>query len=226
MNPLVSISLLLYKPGFYLKPCLESVFGQSFRDFELLVIDNDSADGTAQKAEEILRSEANGINWRLIPNKKNFGFAAGQNQGIRESKGDLILLLNQDIVLEKDFLKNIIEVFKNDQKIGAVQGKFLRLKAEGKNLEKSDLIDSAGLTILKNRRIIARGQGHKDKGQFEKGEEIFGTDGAAPVYRRATLEDTKICIREHCEYFDESFFMYKEDVDLAWRTRLAGWKSF
>lgn len=231
---MVSISLLLYKPGVYLKPCLESIFRQSFRDFELLVIDNDSSDGTAQKAEEILKSQGTEINWRLIVNEKNSGFAAGQNQGIWESKGEFILLLNQDAVLDEDFLKNIIEVFEKDRKIGAVQGKLLRLKVGEEKFEKTDLIDNAGLKIFKNRRIIARGQGEKDTGQFDRMEEIFGADGAAPIYRRTALEETKICVDSRIgsasvprsEYFDEDFFMYKEDVDLAWRLRLFGWKAF
>jgi len=244
---MVSISLLLYKPGFYLRPCLKSIFRQSFRDFELLVIDNHSADGTAQKAEEILKSEAGRINWRLIINDKNTGFAAGHNLGIREARGEFILLLNQDVVLDKDFLKNIIEVFQRDSKIGAIQGKLLRLKVAGQNLEESDLIDTTGLEIFKNRRIVARGQGQKDEGQFEKTEEIFGADGAAPVFRKAALEDVKLPVRLRpaCggtsadaqfsdsagggekigEYLDEDFFMYKEDVDLAWRLRLLGWKA-
>jgi len=219
---MVSISLLLYKPGFYLKPCLESVFRQNFRDFELIVIDNNSADGTAQKAEEILKSQGIGINWRLIVNENNLGFAAGQNLGIRESKGEFILLLNQDVILDDNFLKNIIEIFNKDQKMGAGQGKLLRLRINGEKIEKTDFIDNAGLKIFKNRRIISRGQGEKDAGQFEKEEEIFGADGAAPVYRKESLEDAKI----NGEYFDEDFFMYKEDVDLAWRLRLLGWKTF
>ena len=225
MNPLISVCLLLYKPGFYLSSCLKSIFEQSFRDFELLVIDNNSSDGTTEKAEEILKSEAGQTNWRLIANKKNSGFAAGHNQGIRESSGEFILLLNQDIVLDKDFLKNIIEVFKKDSKIGAAQGKLLRLKVEGQNLEKSDLIDNTGLEIFKNRRIVARGQGQKDGGQFQETEEIFGADGAAPVFRRQALEDAKISLDNLGEYFDEDFFMYKEDVDLAWRLRLLDWKA-
>lgn len=231
--PLVSIILLLYKPGFYLRPCLESIWGQSFRDFELLVIDNDSKDGTTQRAEEILKSEASQINWRLIANEKNSGFAAGHNQGIGEALGKFIFLLNQDVILDKDFLKNILEVFKENPKIGAAQGKLLRLKVAGQDLQRSDVIDNVGLEILKNRRIVARGQGQPDQGQFERTEEIFGADGAAPIFRRTALEDIKICVNPpkssafvpRSEYLDEDFFMYKEDVDLAWRLRLAGWEA-
>ena len=81
-------------------------------------------------------------------------------------------------------------------------------------------MDTTGLIAFKNRRFINRGQGEEDKNQYQASE-IFGVDGAAPLYRRAALEDTKI----NNEYFDEDFYMYKEDVDLAWRMRLFAWKA-
>ncbi|MBU1102872.1 glycosyltransferase, partial [Patescibacteria group bacterium] len=156
----------------------------------------------------------------------NLGFSAGHNLGIKESRGDLVFLLNQDIILEADFLKNAVAIFGKDKQIGAVQGKLLRLKIDGESLIKTQIIDNAGLVFLKNRRIIARGQGQRDSGKFSQPEEIFAIDGAAPIYRRAALEDIKICLDEKCEYLDEDFYMYKEDVDLAWRLRLAGWKAY
>ncbi len=230
IKPLVSVDLLLYKPGLYLKPCLDSILNQSYKNFELLVIDNNSEDETVQDIRKIMaQAQSAGpapFNWRLIENKENLGFAAGHNLGIRESRGELVFLLNQDIILEKDFLENSVEIFSSDEKIGSVQGKLLRLKVEDGELSKTKIIDNTGLVILKNRRIIARGQGQQDQGQFEKSEEIFGVDGAAPIYRRGALESIKICLNEKCEYLDEDFFMYKEDVDLAWRLRLQGWKAF
>ena len=128
-----------------------------------------------------------------------------------ESKGEYILCLNQDIVLDKDFIKNAVEAMKMGEKIGAVQGKLLKIQ--------NPIIDTTGLLMFKNRRVVARGQGEKDKGQYKKGE-VFGVDGAAPLYRRKALEDIKV----NNEYFDKDFFMYKEDVDLAWRLQLYGWK--
>jgi len=256
-----SVNLLLYKPSFYLKPCLDSLLNQSYRDFELLVIDNNSGDGTAQRAEKILNgSVKQPVKWRVIANTKNLGFAKGHNLGIKESEGEFILFMNQDLILNGDFLKNIIGIFSSDEKAGAAQGKMLRQKAEDEKsvkkyvkeltkgyetqtdqrsdkepelsekvgLVKSSIIDTTGLEIFKNRRIIARGQGQEDKGQFDKTEEIFGVDGSLPVYRRSALEDLKISGfgLSGYEYFDEDFSAYKEDVDLAWRLRLAGWKAY
>ena len=226
----VSVNLLLYQPKFYLRPCLESVLNQSYKNFELLIIDNDSSDGTVEKVKEIIvRVQTAGQNLpscRIIVNQANMGFAAAHNLGIRESRGELVFLLNQDIILDIDFVKNAVAAFGQEEKIGSLQGKLLRLKVDDENLTRTDIIDNAGLIIFKNRRVIARGQGQADLGQFDRQEEIFGVDGAAAVYRRAALQEAKICLDGQCEYLDEDFYMYKEDVDLAWRLRLVGWRAY
>lgn len=193
--------------------CLKSVLEQIYPNLEILIIDNNSGDKTLEKIREIQREIQGGFkgNQRVIKNKKNLGFAAGHNRGIKESRGEYVLCLNQDVVLDKDFVKYAIEAMEKDEKIGSVQGKLYR---------QDKILDTTGLIALKNRRFINRGQGEEDKNQYQVGE-IFGVDGAAPLYRRTALEDTKI----NNEYFDEDFFMFKEDVDLAWRMQLYGWKA-
>jgi len=218
-HPLVSINLLSYNGRQYVKNCLNSVLRQTYPYIEILVIDNASTDGTAAYLKKIEKQgfQVGSLDYqkiRLIFNQRNLGFAAGHNQGIKESQGESILCLNQDVVLDKDFIKRAVEILEKDDKVAAIQGKLLRMPLT------SRIIDTTGLVMLKNRRIINRGQGQTDQGQFEKIEEIFGADGAVPVYRRKALEDIKI----KKEYFDEDFFAYKEDVDLSWRMRLYGWK--
>ena len=237
-NPLISVNLLLYKPKFYLKPCLESILAQSYDNFELLIIDNNSGDGTAERIQEIINArqtaEEESLAYKIIVNQENLGFAGGHNQGIRASQGELVLMVNQDTVLDEDFLKNIIGIFNRDAKVGSAQGKLLRLKATNENLIKTEILDNTGLIMLKNRRVIAYGQGQGDSGQFNDAREVFGVDGALPVFRRAALEDVKLRVKARdesalearYEYFDEDFFAYKEDVDLAWRLRLFGWKAY
>lgn len=211
-HPLVSINLLTYNGRQYVENCLNSVLRQTYPHIEILVIDNASFDGTVKYLKQVRKETPN---LRVIFNQQNIGFAAGHNQGIKESQGEFILCLNQDVVLDKDFVKKAVEILEKDGQVAAVQGKILRMPLTSK------IIDITGLVILKNRRVIARAQGQTDQGQFEKIEEIFGADGAAPVYRRKALADVKI--KE--EYFDEDFFAYKEDVDLAWRMRLYGWQT-
>lgn len=237
-NKLASISILTYNGRDLIRPCLKSVLNQTYSNWEILIIDNASQDNTVNFIKK------NFPQLQIIENKKNIGFSAGHNMGIEKSRGEFILCLNQDVILDKDFIKNALLVFKKNEKVGAVQGKLLRLTSK---LQKTKIIDTTGLVILKNRRIINRGQGEEDHGQYDKEEEIFGVDGAVPIYRRQTLEDIKLPVRLRSaksrasadaqnynqikdldnfgEYFDEDFFIYKEDVDLAWRMRIFDWQA-
>lgn len=209
-NELVSVNILTYNARGLIGPCLESVLKQTYKNVEVLVIDNASVDRTLEKVKK--------FPVKIIKNKKNLGFSAGHNVGIKESKGEYVLCLNQDVVLDKDFIKNLVGAMGADDKIGVVQGKLFKVKDIRYPSDK--IIDTTGLLMFKNRRVVSRGQGEKDKNQYKKGE-VFGADGAAPLYRRSALEDVKI----DKEYFDEDFFMFKEDIDLAWRIRLYGWKA-
>ncbi|OPL12043.1 MAG: hypothetical protein AVO34_02185 [Firmicutes bacterium ML8_F2] len=203
---------------------MNSVFSQEYPDLEILIIDNNSIGESKNYLEKLAKE--NRPDLKIVFNKKNLGYAGGQNQGIRISRGKYVLCLTQDVFLDRHFVKKAVEALEKDNRIGAVQGKLLRWNLGNsslgyvKNQEIFYIIDSAGLAILKNRRIINRGQGEIDEGQFEEKTKVFGADGAAPLYRKTALENVKI----NGEYFDEDFFMYKEDVDLSWRMRLYGWK--
>lgn len=236
--PLVSVNILTYNAQNFIEPCLKSVLSQTYPNIEILIIDNNSKDKTIEIIESFIQNRKLPIqNIQLIINKKNLGFAAGHNIGIRKSKGEYVLCLNQDVVLDKDFIKNAVETIKVDSKIGAVQGKLFKVQSL-KSKAQDSIIDTTGLMIFKNRRVVNRGQGEEDRNQYQRGE-IFGVDGAAPFYRRSALEDVKLPINFRVnlrsrprnsasiefEYFDEDFFMYKEDIDLAWRMRLYGWKA-
>jgi len=222
-NPLISVNIITYNSQKYINDCLGSVFGQTYSNIEILVIDNASTDNTVKYLKNLPKKN----NLKIIFNKKNIGFTGGHNQGIKNSKGDYILCLNHDVALDKNFIKEAINTIKKDNKIAAVQGKLLRWNTGNpihnnfNDYNISKIIDTLGLAIFKNRRIINIRQGQIDNNQFNKVKEIFGADGAAPIYRRKALEDVKI----NNEYFDEDFFCYKEDVDLAWRLRLYGWKT-
>lgn len=215
-NKLVSVNVLTYNGEKIIGPCLKSVSGQTYPQVEVLVIDNASKD---KSVEKVLETKIK-FPLRIIENKENVGFAAGHNQGIKESRGEYVFCLNQDVALEKDFIEKIVEEMEKDEKIGAIQGKLYKI--DDINNLKREIIDTTGLLIFKNRRVVNRGQGETEKGKYNNSEEIFGADGAAPVYRRKALEEAKI----NNEYFDESFFCYKEDIDLSWRLRILGWKIF
>jgi GT2 family glycosyltransferase len=212
----------------------------------------DKAKGNSSKNEKVkelnnnhyqfLNRRQDGVEFiKYVKNLENAGFGRPHNQAIRMARGDFVLLLNSDALLTSNYVENVLKPFE-DPRVGAVQGKLWRYDFDKNGLCKSEkdpqlnIIDTAGLLMFKNRRIVCIGQGQSDKGQFEKECEIFGVDGAVPVYRKKALEDVKMPIikiqnskfriqNSLFEYFDEDFFMYKEDVDLAWRLRLAGWKA-
>ncbi len=212
---LVSINILTYNGQKFIKDCLESVFNQTYKNVGILVIDNGSTDNTLEIISKfVLHSR---ISVGLIKNKKNLGFAAGHNIGIRNCKGDYIICLNQDLVLDKDFVKEVIKEFEKSPKIGSVQGKIYQLN----NKKKTKIIDTVGSIIFKTGEVNDQGQGEKDKGQYDSLKEVFSVNGVAPAYRRTALNDVKL---KH-EYFDENFFSYAEDVDLGWRLRWRGWKT-
>lgn len=212
-KPKISIIIINFNGEAFLEQCLESIAYQAYDSKEIFCIDNASTDGSKaiiQKYPQV----------KLIKNKENLGYSKAANQGIRMSKSDYVMIMNPDAILEKNYLTNILKEAEKDKKIAALTGKLLKYDAELH--KKTNIIDSTGLFCFRNRRIIDRGQGLEDKGQYDKPEEIFGVSGACPVYRRTALEEVKVGE----EYFDEDFFMYKEDIDLSWRLQLFGYKAF
>lgn len=211
---MVSIVILNYNGEKLLRACLDSILALKWKDREVIFLDNASTD----KSVEFVLKNYSEI--RVITNKENSGYAGGANQAVEIGRGEFIMILNPDIVFEPDYLDVLMKRLKTDPKIGAIIGK-LR-KYDFANGGKMNLIDSAGLLMFRSRRCVDRGQGEEDRGQFESAEEVFGVTGACPLYRREALEDCKIA----GEYFDNDFFMYKEDVDISWRMNLFGWKCF
>ncbi len=179
---MVSIVILNYNGEKLLKTCLDSILELSWKDKEVIIIDNASTDGSV---EFVLKHYAVSGAVRVIANKENSGYAGGANQAINVSRGEFVMILNPDIVFEQDYLDVLMERFKKDEKIGAIIGK-LRKYDFGRN-EKTNLIDSAGLLMFRNRRCVDRGQGEEDCGQYDSAEEVFGVTGACPLYRRRSL---------------------------------------
>lgn len=218
--PLVSISLVTFNGMRWLDACLASALAQTHPSIEFVVLDNASTDDTAAR---LLAFEREHAAVRLIQSPENLGFAAAHNRNIELMRGDFVCLLNQDIVLDPDFLKEAVGAFEQNADTAAVQGKLYRL---GPELEKSSIFDTTGLRMLRNRRIVSRGQGEEDRGQFDQPARIFGADGPAPVFRASALREVRVPrTRGGWEILDEDFFMYKEDVDLAWRLLLFGWNA-
>lgn len=207
---MVSILITTYNSAAYLKACLESVLKQEFSNREIIIIDNASSDGT----RGILREFE--TRTRVIYNDTNRGFSGGQNQAITHASGDWMLSLNPDVLLSPNFISKLVEAGESDARIGTVCGKLLRWGANG---ERTNVIDSTGIYFLRNLRHLDRGNGEVDRGQYEVPEYVFGATGAAALYRRKMVEE----ITSGGEFFDDDFFAYREDADVAWRAQLMGW---
>lgn len=221
----VTIQIVAYNGKHLMASCLDSILDQTYRDFKVLVIDNASQDGTA----EFVRNNYPQV--AVFENNKNHAFAKANNQGFHLLKSEYVLMCNQDIVLEHDWLEKIMAEVDNPKyaSFGSFGGKLLKLKlinAEIGELEKTNLIDSCGLKILKSHRVVEIGSG-EEASSYDARDEVFGHSGALVMYRRQALEDVLIKDRFHAngDYLDSNFIFYKEDVDLAWRLQLAGWRS-
>ncbi len=179
------------------------------------------------------------MNLIVIPNKDNLGYARAANQGIHlATDADYVVITNPDIVYSPTYFEKIIAraekaLHKENLELAGITGKVLKYDfgptsgatptpgaIQG---HPTTLIDTTGLHLHKTLRVTDEGQGHEDGEKFNKEKEVFGISGACPLYYRPALEDASITINGHKEYFDEDFFMYKEDVDLSWRLQLLGW---
>lgn len=219
--PRISINIVTWNSSKFIRQCLNSIFEQNYKDFSVLIIDNASSDGTAK----IIEKEFPQVS--VLKNARNLGFSKAHNQGIRfalEKGFEYILVFNPDIIITDDCLEELIKAVETDPKIASVGPKLFKIQTTNTELKeslKTKVIDSCGLKILKSRKIVERGAGEVDSGQYDNKEEVFGLSGAMVLYKRDALKDIKI----FNEYFDENFFAYKEDADLAWRLRLRGWKN-
>ncbi|HEX4997106.1 MAG TPA: glycosyltransferase family 2 protein [Terriglobia bacterium] len=201
----VSVHIVTFNSAADIGVCLDSLAVQTFPDFAVHILDNASSDETVEKL--LARDVA------FERSSVNLGFAGGHNALIRAHPADYILILNPDTSLTPTFLERLVAAMETRPDAASASGKLLRMDGA--------TIDSAGIIMLRNQRHLDRGADEPDLGQYDAPEDIFGPSGAAALYRRAALEDVAF----DGQYFDEDFFAYREDADLAWRCRLLGWTS-
>lgn len=201
----LNVSIISTKDVQELLSCLASIYVSNIPcEYEVWVVDN-----ACGVKDEVSRRYPK---TRVVVNEKPKGFSENHNNVIRQSSGDYVLVMNPDVYIQKGFVESMLKVIRSGEKIGVVAGKLLQ--PDGKT------IDSTGHIIYKSRRTVDRGQGQVDSGQYNVQEEVFSACAAAMLCRREMLEDIKLFE----EYFDGSFRLYKEDLDLCWRARLRGWK--
>jgi len=205
---MLSITILTLNSKEFIKPCLDSIFKQEYQDFEVLIVDNGSEDGTP----DYIKGHYSQVT--LIENKENLGACRARNQAIEASRGEWVLTLDCDVILEERFLSQVIEAINSSSpQIGMLQSKILGSDKK--------TIYSAGIYLTRLRRFYDIGKGKKDSKEFNESKYIFGASSACAFYNRTMLEE----IKEDTGYFDERFFFLVEDVDLAWRAQRRGWKG-
>ncbi|MFD1179387.1 glycosyltransferase family 2 protein [Paenibacillus puldeungensis] len=212
-TPTVTVHIVTYNSEEDIEACLDAVLRQTYVIEKIVVIDNASTDGTANHLQEYMKRMDNS-QLEFVQNRVNTGFAPAHNQAIRMTQSDYVLVLNPDVELGVDYVERLIGQMEHEPEIGCATG-LLLLKSS------PETVDSTGLAMNAIWRAFDRGAGEPAR-QWRDSGEVFGVSGAAAMYRRAMIEDVSI----KGEFFDEDFFAYKEDVDVAWRAGLLGWKAY
>ncbi len=189
----------------WLKDSIESIWAQTMQDLELIVVDNGSTD----ESLAIAQSYVGRPGYTLIQNETNTGFSHAVNQGIREAKGEYVVLFNNDAFAEPDWLENLIAAAEQDKRIFAVSSLMIR------HFER-ELADDAGDYVTLLGFACKRGDGMKAS-RYQKPGRVFSACGGAALYRKSILDEIGL--------FDETFFAYYEDVDISWRANSLGYKN-
>jgi GT2 family glycosyltransferase len=206
-TPSISVVIVNWNRKDLLHSCLDSLAAQTFTDFEIIVVDNGSDDGSAEMVRQFPRPI------HLIENRENRGFCAANNQGFSVSQSEYVALLNNDAEADPGWLGAMVDAIRikpdvGESDVGMVASKILVW-------EDPRIIDKCGHLIYPDGQNRGRGSGQLDRGQFNRQEEALWPDGCAALYRRAMLDEVG--------GFDEEFFAYADDAELGLRARIAGW---
>ncbi|MFH1963997.1 MAG: glycosyltransferase family 2 protein [Acidobacteriota bacterium] len=214
MSPDILISIVTHNDAGVLALCLESL-GKLLTPVRVKVWDNASNDGT-QKIAEDLRVD-------VTVSGENLGYCGGHNRNLSGEKFDYVFFMNADVVLPPEYFARILPVFERFPRAGMATGKLQRMDHQGIPVERDGrpVLDSTGIVFYRNLRHFDRGSNETDLGQYDNSEPVFGGTGAALLCSSRFVEDLKC----DGEFWDEDFFAYREDADLAWRAQLLGWQT-
>ena len=210
--PSVAIVILNWNGKHYLQQFLPSVLTTTYPNYKLVVADNASTDDSVSFLRE------NYPQIEIIQLRKNFGFAKGYNEALKEVTADYYVLLNSDVEITPDWLQPMIHLLEEDVDHAACQPKMLAFK----NKRLFEYAGAAGGWLDAYGYPFARGRVfdicEEDNGQYDDISEVFWATGAALVIRSK--------IFHKMNGFDEYFFAHQEEIDLCWRMQLAGYKIF
>lgn len=200
----VSVIIPNFNGKQYLKTCLDAMKRQVYRDFEVILVDNGSEDGSADYVREHYPEV------HVLTLQENRGFCGGVNAGIQASESPYVVLLNNDTIAEKYFLKNLVSFMKEHPGTFSCQAKMLKLQDR-------DKIDDAGNYYCALGWAFADGKG-KPETRYNRERRVFSACAGAAIYDKRLLEKTGL--------FDEVHFAYLEDLDIGYRARLLGYENW
>lgn len=201
-SPLVSIIIINWNGKYLLEKLLPSLKRIDYKNTETVIVDNGSNDKSISYINKFFPDIV------VIKNRANLGFAEANNQGIRRAKGELILFLNNDTQVTRNFLTVLVNRLKNDEKMGACQPKIL-------SSEKPGYLDSIGSFLTTSGFLYHLGFEAKDTAKLDKEIKLFSGKGSCLLFKRKVLNKIG--------FFDKDFFAYFEETDLCWRLWLAGY---
>lgn len=201
-SSLVSVVVVNWNGEKFLKECIDAILDQTYPSLELIVVDNGSTDSSLK----ILSSYEN---IRLIRNEDNKGFGTANNQALRIARGGFVGFVNNDTVLQPDWLASMLKPMRTGANVGMCAGKTMSYLHR-------DRIDNTGHLLYWDGINRGRGRMQEDRGQFDSAPDALIPSGCAGVFRKEMLD--------RIGGFDEDFFLYGDDMDLGLRGRLAGWE--
>lgn len=216
----VAVIIVNWNGKKYLKDCFDSFVAQSYKNFKIVFVDNGSEDGSVDYLRENYLETGLLNSLEIMSLETNTGFCFGYNSGIKKALEDpeveRVITLNNDTKLHEKFIESMIGCSKVHPEAGSIQPKIL-------NFYEKNKIDCTGILIARDGTVSNRGYGEIDAGQFETETEIFGANGTASLFSRKALERT---VLQEGNYFDNAYFAYYEDADLAWRLKLTGFLAY
>jgi GT2 family glycosyltransferase len=210
------LQLLTFKKSDVLLSLFLSLKEQTDKDWKLLVLDNGSSAEEREKQAAIIAKTVPNFSVEYFWLEKNIGFAGGHQFLYEKHQADYVMLVNDDTILEPNYIAELRKYLDDHEKTAAVSGTILRwdFLTDG-SVQKSQIIDSLGLSKNRAHKVFDFGAGRPLSGNIAV-QKVFGVSGCLPMYRRAAVGDT---------LFDPTYFNYKEDIDLAYRLNKSGWQA-
>lgn len=201
--PTISIVIPHWNGRHHLDDCLSALRRQTFTDFEVILMDNGSTDGSQAYVRDCFPEV------RLVELGENLGFTGACNAGYAVAQGEIIVLLNNDTEADEGWLTAVCQAFLNHPNVGMVASKMLLF-------DRRDHLHTAGDFYRVDGIPGNRGVWQRDVGQYDQEEIVFSACGGTAAYRRTMLEEIG--------FLDDDFYFSCEDVDIGWRANLAGWQ--